>query len=716
MKRFTRIVSLALAISLAITGCGSDSAASGEREIKVKLNETIDADSKWINSNIEGAINADTPVNLKDDFYTYASKDWILENVSKIDETHSEISMFTEGIDVINARLKSIISGTESPDETMNNAVGYNEEDIEHDLELVMAFTGTAGDWEKRNALGIKPLIPYLEKIDSISTIDEMSSYMASLYTSNYTALQLVQIGNSLTYGDHANNHVVVEPFSDFILAGSSDGYYKANLGTRLTAEMVKSIVSKILNKAGYSDKDADRMLRNCYKFEGMLSDAQRGISDDDYTKEETYYSMDEIKALFGNYPIEELLKAYGYVNSEGYIVYFPQNAKKISSLYKASNLKLIKDFYAVHTVMEMATLLDRESYELYTSAGMDDAKEVDEGDTRENTSDDKELDILLNDFTYVYMTEPLDAVYVSRYCTPEQKEELTDLVKKAIAVYVDMIDTEEWLSKEAREATKEKLNAMKLYILYPDEYPSYADVEFDEDDTLPEMIAKLNIHKQKQSAGEVGQPVVNGFDMSTTTMNAFYNPFNNSVNILAGITAPEHVYDPDDPIEVRLGGLGAIIGHEISHGFDDNGVKYDKDGNEETWWGIRDITAYTQRAVKLQNYYSALVPIRGGKQYSGSIVSGEAIADLGGIKCMLAIAKTIDDFDYDLFFRSYAYTWRDIGNYDAAKTRVQSDEHPLAFLRVNVVLQQYDEFYETYDIKPGDGMYIDTDKRINVW
>ena len=717
MRRLLKTISVVMAASLFLTGCGDTADKSEKDRDLVRLNETIDADSKWINSSIKGAIDENTETNLKDDFYTYVNKDYILSEAQNLDEEKKILTTFSSGEDILTARLKSIISETEDTEAYSVNQIGYDQDEIDHDNDLVVRFTNVAGDWESRNQLGTKPLEEYLEKIDKIETMDDLSVYMSSLYTDNFSGVQFVTITNNQTYNDPANNHVVVDIYKDFLLSSSSP-YLKMDFINRIQVSAVDDLLTGMFEKLGYSDQETKRIIRNAYKLEGMLADAQRGLAEEDYTKREQYYSMEEAKKLFGDYPIEELLNAYGFVNPEGYSIVYPQSVKKIAKLYKKSNLNMIKDFYRAHTVLEMSSLLDRDSFDIYAEWGKNQkTSEEGDGDTRETETDDKELDILLNNFAYKYMNEPLDAVYVSRYCSVEQRESLIEIVNQIIDYYSNMIDAEEWLSDEAKAATKDKLRSMRLNILYPDSYPSYADVTFTNDDNLVDMIVKLKLHELDYEKTKVGKKHESAFaEMSTTTMNAYYYALDNSVNILAGITVPEHMYDLNDPIEVRLANLGVIVGHEITHGFDDNGIHFDKNGKKETWWSVGDVAAFTNRATKLKNFYSGIIPIPGGKQLSGNFVSGEAIADMGGVKCMLGIGKSIPGFDYDKFFKSYAYLWRCADLYSEESSRAQGDNHPVAMLRVNAVVQQFEEFYDTYDIKKGDGMFLDEDKRVCVW
>lgn len=168
--------------------------------------------------------------------------------------------------------------------------------------------------------------------------------------------------------------------------------------------------------------------------------------------------------------------------------------------------------------------------------------------------------------------------------------------------------------------------------------------------------------------------------------------------------------------IEEKYGALGSVIGHEISHAFDTKGSQFDADGNFRNWWKEEDFDAFMDRADKLIAYYDGVVAFDDGTPYKGQMVQTEAIADMAGFKCMLKMAEKIDDFDYDKFFRAYAYLWAKIETVSSLESQVLTDTHPLDYLRANVTVQQYDEFYETYGIKESDGMYIAPEDRIAVW
>lgn len=187
-----------------------------------------------------------------------------------------------------------------------------------------------------------------------------------------------------------------------------------------------------------------------------------------------------------------------------------------------------------------------------------------------------------------------------------------------------------------------------------------------------------------------------------------------NSINVPAAILGGVF-YDPEASEAEQMGSLGMIIGHEITHGFDSNGSQYDKDGNLSNWWTEEDRTAFNERTQKVADYFSQFEVVNGAK-VNGQMTIGETVADLGGISCMMEIAGGIENFDYAAFFKSYAHLWRTQTLAQIEELILQSDVHPPGYLRTNAIVQQFQEFYDAFGVKEGDGMYLAPEERLSVW
>ena len=294
-----------------------------------------------------------------------------------------------------------------------------------------------------------------------------------------------------------------------------------------------------------------------------------------------------------------------------------------------------------------------------------------------------------------------------------------TDLID----VYRDIFSNEDWLSKEGRALCLEKLNALKVHVVFPDkgDYSDLNIVPAEEGGSFLEAALAVYGFGVRKSAALAAEEVdLDKWDpystmLSTTQTNSFYYPTMNGIFICAGIL-DDPAFTPEMSDEEMLAGIGTIVGHEITHGFDANGVLYDKDGIKQTWLPEKDRSAFGDRTIKVTSYYSGMTPFQGSGLYNGTRVQVEATADMGGMKAVLALAARKDHFDYDRFFRQFARLWSSQISYDHEKYLFESDVHPLDYLRTNVTLAQYDEFLSTYDIHEGDGMFIPEGKRVKVW
>ena len=249
---------------------------------------------------------------------------------------------------------------------------------------------------------------------------------------------------------------------------------------------------------------------------------------------------------------------------------------------------------------------------------------------------------------------------------------------------------------------------------MIPDDLEDYSDLKL-KGRSLYEDYGRITDYYYKQDIARINQKVnKDAWYMSTLETNAFYDAGNNSINILLGILGGEF-YQDDMSEEELYSGIGMVIGHEISHAFDPTGAQFDAKGNYANWWTDEDRAAFDARAQKLIDYFNSITAFD-GKKVSGKNVQGEAIADLTSLQCMLRLAKEKKDFDYDQFFRHYASIWRCYSTVQYENYRMKQDPHPLAYLRVNAMVQQFEEFYQTYHVTSGDQMYLAPEKRLTVW
>ena len=726
-KHLSLILAITLAASM-LSGCGgSDTKAEAKQ---VKTGETISSSSKWINSDIEGAIDEGTAVSLKDDFYTAVNRDWLLSQTATEDEPC--INFFMHDEDVLRERKLAIVKGSVDS-EAGENPAGIPEAQLRHDERLLAEFTALASNWEERNEKGTEPIRPYIEAIDSISSIDELTDYIMNKDGMNLSFLLPVSVKVGSTFTNHDVNTVIIGTEVKLTL-DSADSYTNISDAGKVRMQSSDASVKLLLGRLGYSGARISQIIRDCYRFEARLAKAGTLVSSatdiSSYLAEtDNRYELSQLKEIQGDFPLTDILANYGYDTAESYSVTYPKYVSSIGILYNDRYLDELKAYYMVHTLNDCMALLDRDAFDVLQELSSAVSESADQSSDQppdpyaENngvkTEAEKEAAILLDNFIKEYLNEPLDQIYIARYCTAQQKAELEALIGDIVDYYRDMLYAEEWLSTGAREKAVEKLEHITVRALYPDSFNDYSALDLSGSDDLVAAVAAINAFAMTQGVEKINTPVDrNAWDlkaMPTTFANAAYMSTDNSINIFAGIIADGSLFDVDDSYEEVLAKIGMIVGHEITHGFDTNGYRFDKDGYYQSWWTTEDIQAFQLRASRLAKFYSGIIPYPGATGYNGENVQGEAIADMGGLKCMLGIAEDIPGFDYELFFRTYAQLWRTKNTY-STEAALSENEHPLNFLRANTVLQQFDKFYETFEINPGDGMYLAPEDRVAVW
>lgn len=729
MKKVLTLLTVVILSASMLFGCGS--ASDETSNVKhVEVGQTISPESKWINSTIDGAIDQTTQVNLKDDFYTAVNKDWLLEQ--KITKEVERVDFGTRPEEVLRERKLAIVKG-EGASEAGENPAEIPQAQLKHNEDLLVKLGELAGNWDARNAKGIEPLRPYVEAIEKINSMDDMTDYLMNKGGTNLTFLFPVSIKVGGTYTNHDVNTVIIDVFSEFTLS-SAESYAEMADVDKLYMQKSNASVRMLLQELGYADSEINRIIKDAYRYETRLANAQgllSSASDMEGYLEETdnRLSLAQLHDIEDDFPLTRILANYGYDGAESYSVAYPKYIAAVGQIYNERYLDEIKAFYMVHTLNASMPLLDRGTFDklkdlesaVASAEKKDDAKAPDPNAETDNTlsPEDAEAEILLDNFISQYLSEPLDQVYVARHCTAEQKAELNELIDSIIAYYRVMLSEADWLSSQARNKAVDKLDNLIVRVVYPDTFSDYSELDIDRCENLVDAVAEINEFAFLQRVEKINTPADRReWDMKalpTTIVNAYYMPTENSINIFAGLFADDFMFSVDDSYEESLAKIGAIVGHEITHAFDTSGYQFDKDGYYNNWWTTEDEQAFQLRSSRLATFYSGIIPYPGATGYNGETVKGEAIADMGGVKCMLGLAEQYPDFDYELFFKTFASLWRAKSNYGVEAERT-SDVHPLNFLRANVTLQQFEKFHETFGIKPGDGMYLAPDKRVSVW
>ena len=323
-------------------------------------------------------------------------------------------------------------------------------------------------------------------------------------------------------------------------------------------------------------------------------------------------------------------------------------------------------------------------------------------------------------------MGEAVGRIYVERHFPPQAKAEMETLVANLVAAYRISITNLDWMSETTKAKALEKLKKFTPKIGYPDKWRDYSSLEIDTSDVMGNM-ARISRFSRDFELAKIGAPVDrNEWYMTPQTVNAYYNPGMNEIVFPAAILQPPF-FDMEADDAVNYGSIGAVIGHEIGHGFDDQGSKYDGNGNLNDWWTNTDREEFKKRANALIAQYDALSPEEAlDITVNGALTVGENIGDLGGLNIayqayMLALAgapaPVIDDLTGEQrFFLAWAQAWRGKVRPEAVRRQIATDPHSPYEFRCNQVVQNMDEFYAAFDVRKSDQLWLEKDSRVRIW
>ena len=626
------------------------------------------------------------PESAKDDLYLYANFDWAKN--TEIRPGYRSESSFSVVADEIREMSLAVLT-----DDSLEG----------QDADLVQGLYKAWLDWDARNALGVKPLQKTVDQILAVSDLDGLTALFCDRDTH---AGQLFGFGSDTGLNDPETYLLVISPIG-LLLGDSAEYVERTEMGERMEAAY-RMAAAKMLPKLGYTEEQASEMMDRALALEtelagGIMSSAEH-MSPDYIQRINNEMRPDEAYALCENFPLSTIIDAWGYSAAENCSVTEPAYLEKLDAVYTEDRLEDLKNYLLVCVAIGSMSALDRDCYELSI-----DFNNAVNGSTGSVPDEEAAYKIVCS-----ALTAPLDRAFLEKNDSTQMKADITRICQECIAYYRDMLDGEDWLSADTRTRAIEKLDAITIHAVYPEKWQDYSSLSLE----------GLNYYDCLEAIGDFGndynRSLLNtkvdhelwNFDILET--NAYYNPQDNSINIIRGILGSVF-YRDDMSTEELYAGIGTVIGHEISHAFDTLGAQFDASGSLSNWWTEEDYSAFLTRAQKLIDYYDTITAF-GGYQVQGKKIQTEAIADMAGVKCMLGLLEQKGDVDYRVFFEAYAKLWARLNTREMEYYCLMQDSHPLQYLRTNVTAQQFDQFLEAYGVTEGDGMYLDPAARILVW
>ncbi|MDR3022589.1 M13 family metallopeptidase [Chryseobacterium sp.] len=642
----------------------------------------------------------DTSVRPQDDFYNYVSGTWMKTAKIPSDKpTWGSFNKLAEDTDnnsmtILNSLLK---------DKFADGSEGKKIQDL----------YATYMNMEKRNADGIKPIQENLNKIDAIKNMADLQNYLTSV----------TKEGENVFYGWGVDADLKDSKMNAVYLGNPSlglgrDYYQKVNeKNTEAIAEYQKYVAS-MLKELGY--KNADEAAKGIVNYEKSI--AQTYLTNEqsrDNTLQYNPKTMAELSALVKGVDLPAYLKKVG-VNTDKVIIGELGFYKDFDKLVNAQNLSVIKDYLKFHMIHGSAS---------YLSENLGNMKFAFYGKYLRGQQEQRALNKRGFELINGSLGEAFGKLYVEKYFPAEAKAqmvELIDYLKKSFAVHINNLA---WMSSTTKEKAMQKLNKFTVKVAYPDKWKDYSKLN---------IISEAkggNLYKNLQNIGEwqynkdlakIGKPVdKTEWGMTPQTVNAYYNPVNNEIVFPAAILQPPF-FNPKADAAVNFGGIGAVIGHEMSHGFDDSGAQFDADGNLVDWWTPEDKANFEKATKALASQYDKYEPVK-GTFVNGTFTNGENIADLGGVNIAYDALQMylkdkgnpgkISGFSQDQrFFLSWATVWRTLSSEKYMVNQVKTDPHSPGYFRSFGPLINVDAFYKAFDVKKGDKLYKTPEERIKIW
>ena len=637
----------------------------------------------------------ETPIDknatVASNFYQAVNKDWLLK--TKIPADSPSIDNFYTLDEDIKGKLKKDIKNLGEGKET-SDITGMSE---------FITFYKAASDYKQREKDGLEPLKPYLKEIEDIKDLNDLASKSVNLTDKG------IPLPFGYNVGTNAENtsqkQIQLSPPS-ILLPDVS--IYKDEASKKQYLTPIETATQKALEMLGYSEKNSKRIVKEALEFDEII--AKYSPSNEEMSESKNLVhpkTAEEINAYSGSFKLYDVIKGIMGRDLETINVPNTKYFENYSKIVNQDNFSKIKSWILVQEAMAASNSLTEDyrlNFQSISMAIMGTQKPVSKEDTVYEMS--------------VHLFSDVMSVYYGRkYFGEEAKTDVTDMIDKIKNVYRGRLQQNNWLTEGTRNKAIEKLDKMKVFVGYQEDVdPGTKELHLDPNKSFFELSEDIAQFGKRYTIDHFDDPIdKNKWSGSAFDINAYYNPESNSINFPAGILqAP--FYDKNQSTEKNYGGIGVVIGHEITHAFDSNGADYDENGDMHNWWTKADTKAFDKRIKAFEDQWNGLEIY--GTKVNGKLTVTENVADAGGLSSTLQVLKTdMTKPNLKDYFENYADIWKQKASLQYNKYTMVQDVHAPNELRVNQQLKNLPEFYETYpQIKEGDDMYLAPSKRISLW
>ncbi|MBD5357066.1 MAG: M13 family metallopeptidase [Bacteroides sp.] len=645
--------------------------------------------------------NLDTKVNPSDNFYLYACGGWMKNN--PLTPEYSRFSTFDQLRENARVQLQDLITNLANNPES--KIKGTNAQKVSDLYALGM-------DSVRLNKEGAQPLKPFIDKINGFSK-ENLAHLLAWMHTGVSSSFFSTGVGTDSKNSDRNILHISETGLG----LGDRDYYLEENETNAKILAAYEKYVKKIMELVGYDAPSQQRVWDNVISIEREF--AKNKMTREQRRNPQFRYNMrsiDQIKSDYNNIDWDTYLNGLGIGDVTEANVVSLNFMEFLNNFLPTLSEQQIKDYLIFDAVSDSSGLLSDD----FQNANFEMFGKVMSGKEEQEPRWKRAMSIPNS-----MLGEAVGELYVNKYFPIENKEYMIGLVdnlRKALGKHIDNLV---WMSDSTKQKAHEKLNTFTVKIGYPDKWKDYSEIIIDPEKSYMENVYNASVWYSQDNYKKLHKPVdKTEWHMTPQTVNAYYNPTTNEICFPAGILqAPYFDLTADDA--QNYGAIGVVIGHEMTHGFDDQGRQFDKDGNLKDWWQPEDAERFTKLADALAEQFDK-VEVAPGVFANGRFTLGENIADQGGLRVALtayldSVAnKELTDIDgfspLQRFYLAYANLWAGNIREEEILNRTKTDPHSLGENRVNVTLRNIEPFFEAFDIKEGDPMFRPTKERVVIW
>lgn len=641
--------------------------------------------------------NMDTKVKPGDNFANYVNGAWL--KTIKIPSDKASYGAFDMLYDQSQKDVKAIIEDAAKA----NASDGSDEQKIG---DYFSSFTNR----KDRDAKGVTPIQPELKAIDAIANYADLATYFGKANRAGISVPFVIFVNQD----SKKPNEYALTTWQGGIGLPEREYYTSADAKMADIRKKYVAHVEKMLQLSGIEDPAG-----NAAKIMAL----ETTIASSHMKKEETRdvvklynkYNTADLKTLMPDFDWAAMLKNAGMDKEKSIIISQVEYTKSLNNIIKNTPLDTWKIYLKWGLVNRNAnrlnSALDNQNFEFYSKTLYGVEKPEEDWKRGVNAVNGA-------------LGEMVGKVYVEKHFSPEAKERMVTLVKNLLKAYGESIKKLDWMSAATKKEALAKVDKFMIKIGYPDKWRDYSSLKIAKNDLYGNSV-RANEFEYQRNLDKLGKPVDRTeWGMTPQTVNAYYNPSLNEIVFPAAILQPPF-FDLKADDAVNYGGIGAVIGHEIGHGFDDQGAAYDGDGVMKNWWTANDLTAFKARTGALVAQYSSFKAFP-DLNVNGEFTLGENIGDLGGLSIAIKAYKeslggkeapVMDGFTgMQRVFLGWGQVWGEKAREEAVRSQIAGDPHSPAKFRINGVVRNVPEFYEAFKVKPGDSLYLAPEKRVKIW